>query len=66
MVNLLIQIPQEARDRFLYRYLFKCRVLHALAFFQWRCLSLDDPEAIDKNKAIFYQRIDHLAKNLQD
>jgi len=47
-------IKTEDRDRILIRYLARCKVTNALAFFQWRFLVLDDAEGRQKNKAIFY------------
>ena len=44
MVNNLAFMKRESRDRFLLRYIFKCRAIHSLAFFQWRCLTLEDED----------------------
>ena len=60
MINLLNNITQEARDRFLKKYIGRCKVTHALAFFQWRCRTVCIQESIDANREIFYQRIAHL------
>jgi hypothetical protein len=37
VISLLNSITYEARDRFLKKYIGRCKVTHALAFFQWRC-----------------------------
>jgi len=34
---------QADRDRFLMRYISKCKIAHALVFFQWRYMTIADP-----------------------
>lgn len=44
MISALTGIRTEYRDGFLIRYIARCKLANALAFFQWRCLTLEDPE----------------------
>ena len=60
----LNSIKVKDRDRLLTRYLSRCKIANALAFFQWRCIVLDEGEKRDRNRKIFYQRIDFLTKGL--
>ena len=41
-------------------------MVNALAFFQWRCRTLEDPAAVARNKEIFYSRVDYLIRSLED
>jgi hypothetical protein len=50
----------------LHRYLARCKMVNALAFFQWRCRTLEDPAAVARNKEIFYSRVDYLIRSLED
>ena len=47
------------------RYLARCKLTNALVFFQWRFMTLEDQEGKQKNKEMFYQRIDGMIKNLE-
>ncbi len=49
------------------QYLAHCRMTHALAFFQWRYVQLkeSDPNASERNKDIFYQRVDALLNHME-
>ena len=38
----------------------------ALAFFQWRCRVLEDPDAVARNKEIFYSRVEYLIRCLEE
>ena len=53
IISALSGIRPKYRDHFLIRYIARCKLANALAFFQWRCLTLEDPEAIERNKEIF-------------
>ena len=64
MISLLGGITQELRDKFLVRYIARCKLISALAFFQWRCMTLEDPDAVERNKEIFYARTEHLTKHM--
>ena len=44
MISALTGIRTQYRDGFLIRYIARCKLANALAFFQWRCLTLEDPE----------------------
>ena len=60
IIRLLTEIDRDVRDSFLNRYLARCKLTNALAFFQWRGVTLEDTEyehMIDLNKGIFYTRI---------
>ena len=64
IISALSGIRPKYRDHFLIRYIARCKLANALAFFQWRCLTLEDPEAIERNKEIFYDRVQSLINNL--
>ena len=57
---------------FLSRYLARCKLTNALAFFQWRCMTLVDTDfeyMIDANKGpkeMFYFRIECLIRNIEE
>ena len=65
MLNMLGSITHTVRDKFLLRYIARCKLINALAFFQWRCQTLEDEDAVERNKEIFYSRIEHLTKHMQ-
>ena len=64
MISALTGIRTGYRDRFLIRYIARCKLANALAFFQWRCLTLEDPEEVEKNKKIFEFRVQSLINNI--
>ena len=64
LIGQLNDIRHQNKERLLRKYLNRCKFIHALAFFQWRCAFVEDPEGVEKNKSIFYQRIDTLVKHL--
>lgn len=55
----------KTRDRFLKRYISRCKITSALAFFQWRCRTATDDDMYEKNKEIFYSRIENLVTCLE-
>ena len=57
-------INREYRDHFLIRYIARCKLANALAFFQWRCMTVEDPADVEKNKEIFYSRVRALINNI--
>ena len=59
-------IDMSVRDAFLTRYLSRCKLTHSLAFFQWRAQTLEDPDEAEKNKKMFYKRIDFILSNLDE
>ena len=68
IIRLLTAIDRDVRDSFLSRYLARCKLTNALAFFQWRCITLVDTEfehMIDLNRGIFYARIQSLINNIE-
>ena len=68
IIRLLTAMDRDVRDSFLSRYLARCKLTNALAFFQWRCMTLVDSEfdhMIDLNKGIFYTRIESLISNIE-
>ena len=79
IIRLLTAIDRDVRDSFLSRYLARCKLTNALAFFQWRCMTLIDTEfehmispsgpvkqtMIDYNKGIFYARVQSLINNIE-
>ena len=56
------------------RYLARCKLTSALAFFQWRCRTAphadchrcDEGVCFDKNKHIFDQRVTFLIKCIEE
>ena len=64
IISALTGIRTPYRDHFLIRYIARCKLANALAFFQWRCLTLEDPESIEKNKEIFYKVVQRLINNI--
>ena len=68
IIRLLTAIDRDVRDSFLTRYLARCKLTNALAFFQWRCMTLVDTEfeyMIDLNRKVFDDRIKSLINNIE-
>ena len=57
-------IKRDYRDHFLIRYIARCKLANALAFFQWRCMTVEDPAEVENNKEIFYSRVRSLINNI--
>ena len=53
IIGLLSSINMETRDRFLARYLARCKLLNALAFFQWRYHVAKDQDSADQDRSVF-------------
>ena len=51
---------------FLSRYLARCKLLNALAFFQWRYKIAKDEKSADLNRSVFYSRIESLIRNIEE
>ena len=66
IIGQLSAINIETRDKFLSRYLARCKLLNALAFFQWRYYIATSEESAEQNKSIFYSRIENLVKNIEE
>ena len=64
MVGDISDIKREYRDHFLIRYIARCKLANALAFFQWRCMTLEDPAEVERNKVMFDLRVRALINNI--
>ena len=64
MVGDISDIKREYRDHFLIRYIARCKLANALAFFQWRCMTLEDPAEVERNKDMFDARVRALINNI--
>ena len=53
IIGQLSSINVETRDRFLARYLARCKLLNALAFFQWRYHLAKDQDSADLDRKVF-------------